>query len=103
MYFCSISVTPTENTFPGADINLLVSCGMVPVKHIKRANILTMTFLCLAAKKEAGKSAHCTTKHLLVGRLCSLMASLLRSCCQILFAFAVRTVCINNDKPCGSY
>lgn len=54
--------TNREYRLPGDDINLLVSCGMVPVKHIKRENTFTMTILWLAAKKrgkEAGKSAHC--------------------------------------------
>lgn len=98
--------TNREYRLPGDDINLLVSYGIVPVKHIKRENIFTMTILWLAAKKrgkEAGKSAHCTTKHLLVGRPNSLMTFLLSSCCQMLFAFAVRTVCINNEKLLGSY
>lgn len=92
--------TDREYRLTEADINLLVSYGMVPVKHIKRENILTVTFLWLAAKKrgkEAGKSAYRTTKHVLVGRLNSLMTFLLSSCCQMLFAFAVRTVCINNE------
>lgn len=85
-----------KNTLSGTQNNLVLSCEMVPVKHIKRINILRTT--CLIAKNGGtGKPANCTTMHLLVGKLHSLTAFLLSCCCQMLFALVVRTVCINND------
>lgn len=85
-----------KNTLSGTHTNLVLSCEMVPVKHIKRANILTMT--CLTAKNGGkGKPANCTAMHLLLGKPHSLTAFFLSYCCQMLFALAVRTVCINND------
>lgn len=85
-----------KNTLSGTHTNLMLSREMVPVKHIKRVNILTTIYL-TAKNGGTGKPANCTTMHLLVGKLHSLTASLLSYCCQMLFTLAVRTVCINND------
>lgn len=85
-----------KNMLSETHTNLMLSCEMVPVKHIKRVNILTTIYL-TAKNGGTGKPANCTTMHLLVGKLHSLTASLLSYCCQMLFTLAVRTVCINND------